>query len=172
MSDDYQPPVSQRPVQAQSEYALAAELRDAIRRIADERIAAKRHVGDPGGSGLPGPTGPTGATGATGATGPAGNTLPVFGWQGAITDVARSSPWPCTQAATYTEFDIVQADGNDVLVFDILKNGSVVDDVTTTATRKQTLSISVTVVDGDDIQVELTDEGGGAAVNVGIVFRP
>jgi hypothetical protein len=95
---------------------------------------------------------------------------PVFSWRGAVSAPGISPPWPVTQTKTLTGFFIVQADGDDVLDIDILVSGAVIDSVTTAATRSQVLTISVPVVIGDDIQLDLTDEGGGGAVNVGVAL--
>lgn len=102
-------------------------------------------------------------------TGGAGS-FPTFSWPGPVTYIDLSTPWPVTADMDLANFIITQADGSDVLDIDVLVNGSVVDTVTTAATRTQSLAITVSVVVGDDIQLDLTDFGGSAAVNLGVVL--
>jgi hypothetical protein len=99
-----------------------------------------------------------------------GGSFPTFSWPGTVNFLDISPPWPVIADASYTSLVLVMADGTAAIDIDVLVNGSVADSVAASATATQTLAITVAVTAGDYIQLELTDDGAGTAVNIGVVL--
>lgn len=96
---------------------------------------------------------------------------PRFAWSGLVNFLDTTPVWRIITAGTFTSLDVDMAVSSAALTLNILVNGTNIQTVSPTATAFATYTISVPVVAGNRLRIQLTSVGTGVAHDLSLLLR-
>lgn len=96
---------------------------------------------------------------------------PRFSWGGLVNFLDITPEWYVIEDAALDTAQVNMAAATAAIDFSILVNGSSIDTVSATATASASYGITVPVVSGDRVKIELTNVGTGLCHDLSILLR-